>query len=282
MKPTNSDRPNEALSSGPGGPRGRVPRPLTLAAAVVLAASGGVGVSSAASASPAPIPTEQETPTPTATASETPTGTAVPTATATATPTPAPTATAAPYVPPLTFPGTLHGEFVLPAKDGCGFTVFTQTGEATALAQDSITVRSQDGFEKAYTIDDSTRILAGRRGNEVKQGDWVSVTAATTAEETATAAYVFDLSRPSRNLWRGGGWWLPRQWRPGAKWRTPTPCPTPTPTATPTTPPTSTPTSTPTPTETPTDVPTTPPAEPVPTATDTATPVPTPTPPPAP
>ncbi|WP_271223110.1 hypothetical protein [Streptosporangium carneum] len=289
MTPTNSDKQGEISSTGLGRPRRRVPRSLALAAAAVLVASGGVGVSAASAASPAPVPTESgtPTPTPTATVSGTPTETPVPTPTPTPTlsPTPTPTATTAPRVPPVAFPGTLHGEFVLPAKDGCGFTVFTQTGEATAVAEDSITVRSQDGFERTYTVDDSTRILSGRRGNEVRQGDWVSVTSAA-AEETATAAYVFDLSRPSRSFWRNQGRWFPKQWRTGGKWRTPTPCPTPsatptlppasppapTPTDLPTTPP-ETPTTTPT---TPTDTPTTPAPEPTPTATDTAPPAPTP------
>ncbi|MFF5207201.1 hypothetical protein [Streptosporangium sp. NPDC000396] len=229
------------------------------------------------------------TETPTETPTSTPTPTPDPTETPTPTPTPTPTATTAPHVPPLVFPGTLHGEFTVPGKDGCGFTVFSQTGEAIALAEDSITVKSQDGFEKAYTIDDSTWTLAGRRDNEVRQGDWVSVTA-TTVGETATAAYVFDLSKPRKSFWRG--WWFSKQWRPGAKWRTPTPCPTPptpTPTVPPTTPPAPTPTdmpTTPTPPPTPTDAPTTPttpptsppPTTPVPTPTGTTTPTPSPTP----
>ena len=70
-----------------------------------------------------------------------------------------------------------------PAGEGrLGFTVFAQTGEATVLAQDSITVKSQDGFEKVYAISDTTRTLTGRRGNEVRQGDWVTVTATTVGE----------------------------------------------------------------------------------------------------
>ncbi|MER7132624.1 hypothetical protein [Streptosporangium saharense] len=268
VKPTNDDRPDDT--------RRRVPRSLSLAAAVVLVASGGVG-GAAASAAPVPAPTGPETPTPTATQ---PLPTDIPTSTPTLTPTPTPTvvptATPAPRVPRVAFPGTLHGEFVLPSKDGCGFTVLSQTGEATALTEGSVTVRSQDGFEKVYTIDDSTKVYAGRRGNEIRQGDWISVTATATGE-TATAAHVFDLSRPSRKLWRGDWWSSLSRW-PGGKWRTPAVCATPT--ATPTPPPTETPTEPPTetptepPTGTPTDVPTTPVPEPTATVTETPPPPP--------
>ncbi|GAA4184094.1 hypothetical protein GCM10022252_12450 [Streptosporangium oxazolinicum] len=217
--------------------------------------------------------------------SETPTLTPTPSPTPTETPTPSPTTTTPPpKVPPLAFPGTLHGEFVLPAKDGCGFTVFAQTGEATALAEDSITVKSQDGFEKVYTIAETTKSLSGRRGNALREGDWVSVTA-TTSGETATAAYVFDLTRPSKKFWRDGGWWSANQWRPGSRWRTPAVCPTP-PVETPTVPPPSEPpppsTETPLPpTETPappTETPGVPTPEPTPTVTEPPTPTPTPTP----
>ncbi|WP_405150160.1 hypothetical protein OG589_16850 [Sphaerisporangium sp. NBC_01403] len=242
------------------------------------------------------------------------------------------------------FIGTPHGEFVVPAK-GCVFPVlFTQTGQATVVAEDAITVKSQDGFERVYAIGDATRTVSGRRGDtKVKQGDWVSVTSVaqgdstpvppqdaptpvppedaptpvppedaptpvpsqsvpttappqdsptavppqgvptpvapqvepTTAApqgETTTAAWVFDLTRPSKNFWRGKGWWAPKHWQPGnLQWRAPKPCPTETPAPTPT--PTETPTETPTatPTETPTETPTGTPTE-TPTETSTAEP----------
>jgi type VI secretion system secreted protein VgrG len=182
---------------------------------------------------------------------------------------------------PWAFSGTPHGEFVVGTKDPCVFvTVLSQTGEATAVAEGSITVRSADGFEKVYVIDDTTKTVAGSRGDsEVRQGDWVAVSSAAGAEP-ATAAYVYDLSRPGKNLWRGKGWWHSPQWQwrwnPGhsVKWRTPKPCPTPSATPTPT--PTFTepplPSETPTPTEVPTDVPTE-----TPTPEPTETPVPEPT-----
>ncbi len=289
MTPPNPDKPNERLSIGPGGPRWRISGSSIFAAGVVLLASGGVGVAAASAASPVSPPVE--TPTPTATISETPTGTPTetptvpPTETGTPTPTPTPTATApaAPAVAPWAFVGTLHGEFIVPTKDRCAFlTVFAQTGQATTVADDSITVRSEDGYEKAYAISDSTRVIAGRRGNdEIKQGDWVSLTASAQGDPAA-AGYIVDLSRPSKKYWPGKGWWPGSYLRPSqTNWRTPTPCPTPsqTPTVTPTVVPTVTPTETPTetPTVTPTES-TTPTAESTPTVTETITVTPTPAP----
>ncbi|WP_344937014.1 hypothetical protein [Sphaerisporangium flaviroseum] len=274
------DKPNERSSIGSGRSRGRVPRPLIVATTVALLTSGGIGLAAAAAATPTPPPTG--TPTPTPTISETPTDIPTPTPTDTSTEPPAePPAPAPTVVPPLgawAFTGALHGDLVVPAKPRCTFvTLFVQTGEATAVAEDSVTVRSQDGYERTYTIAESTRTIAGRWGNsEVRQGDWVSVSALTEGE-TATAAYIIDLSRPSRNIWRGHGYWYSKQWPVGtAKWRTPKPCPTPTPTITPT--PSVTPTVTPTDTVTPTVTPTEPTTEPTPTVTQTVTADPTPTP----
>jgi hypothetical protein len=165
----------------------------------------------------------------------------------------------------------MHGEFMVATKDGCGVvTLLAQTGQATAVADGSITVRSQDGFERTYTIDDTTRTIAGRRGTSaVKQDEWVSVTA-TTDGQTATAVYVYDLSRPVKRIWAYRGWNQPKQWWAGPpSWQSPTPCPTPTETTAPTETPTATPTETPT--ETPTSSTT-------PSVSETPTPTPTPSP----
>ncbi|WP_031172460.1 hypothetical protein [Streptosporangium roseum] len=277
--PTNRDKPNEQEPIGAGGPRRGVQRPLTVAAAVVLLTSGGIGMAAASAATPAPPPAE--TPTPTQTISETPTATPTGTPTETPTeppaetPTPTPTATALPTVHPLELTGAVHGEFLAGTEDPCVFvTVFAQTGEATAVTEETITVRSRDGFEQAYTITDTTRVVAGKRGNsEVRQGDWVALTS-TREGATATAAYVYDLSRQGRKSLRGNDWWHHRQWWPGtAKWRTPTPCPTPPQTPTPTPTVTETPTVPPTPAPTPPETP-----APTPSVTATVTPTPTPTP----
>ncbi|GII85088.1 hypothetical protein Ssi03_30780 [Sphaerisporangium siamense] len=298
--PTNPGKPDKGRDEQ-GGPHRRINRPMIVATATVLLASGGVGVAAAAASAPeppaSPTPTVSETPTGTPTLpTESPTGipTDLPTGTPTAGPTdlPTPTPTAPSPAPSVPRPGAWalsgapHGEIVLGTKDPCVFvTVLTQTGEATAVAEDSITVRSRDGFEKVYIVDDTTKVFAGGRDREVRQGDWLSVTSAT-GVETPTAAYVYDLSRPVRNLWRDNDRWYPPQWqwrhgRP-SKWRTPKPCPTPpvpTPTSSPSVPP-GTPTATPTgsPTDLPTDLPT-PTGSPTGSPTDVpTTPAPTPTP----
>ncbi|GAA2899771.1 hypothetical protein GCM10010517_65320 [Streptosporangium fragile] len=281
MTPTNRDKPNEQQPIRAGGPRRGAPRPLIVAAAAALLASGGIGVAAASAATPVPPPAETPTPAPTETISETPaetptgppaetpTGTPTGTPTETLTPPPTPTATALPTVHPLELSGAVHGEFLAGTEDPCVFvTVLAQTGEATAVTEESITVRSRDGFEQVYAITDATRVVAGKRGNsEVRQGDWVALTA-TREGQTATAAYVYDLSRPAGKKNRRDGWWYHRPSWPGtAKWRTPTPCPTPP--------------QTPAPAPTVTDTPTVPPT-PVPTTSQTPAPIPSQTPAPTP
>ncbi|WP_214411007.1 hypothetical protein [Sphaerisporangium fuscum] len=282
MPPTTPGRPDRG-PSWDRRPRLRSAGPLVFAATVLLA-SGGVGVAAASAASPvspstpAPTPTTTDAtpaPTPTTTDTATPaptdTSTATPVPTDTATPAPQPTPVEVPRLDPRVFAGALHGEFSVPTKDGCGtLTLLAQTGEATAVTEDSITVRSRDGFEKVYAITEDTRVTSGHRNKEVRQGEWTSVIA-TTEGETATAAYLTDLTRPAKNFWRSRTWWY-RAWQnpvPSIQ-GSPEACPTP-----PTTPsPTPTDTATPTPSVTPTETPTTP--EPTPTTTDTTTPAPTP------
>ncbi|MBG0822979.1 hypothetical protein HS048_19780 [Planomonospora sp. ID91781] len=292
MTPTDHDRRNGRKRVGASGARRGLPRPLILTTAAALLASGGLGAAAASAATPAPPP--PQSPAPTGTATEAPTGTPAPTGSSTASPTGSPTAPGTPLPPapapvpalptvhPLEFAGAVHGEFLVGTEDPCVFTtVFAQTGQVTAVADDSLAVRSADGFEQVYALTDDTRVVAGRRGDRpVRQDDWVVLTA-TREGESATAAYVYDLSRPAKKHRRG--WWYQRQWPPGAvKWRTPAPCPTPPqtpvptasatptamPTATPTVPPEATPTETSTATATPTDPP------PAPGGTPTATPAP--------
>jgi hypothetical protein len=46
--------------------------------------------------------------------------------------------------------GALHGEFVVPDRDGGYTTEVTQTGVVTAVSNGSLTARSQDGFTQTY------------------------------------------------------------------------------------------------------------------------------------
>ncbi|MFB4269891.1 hypothetical protein [Nonomuraea sp. GTA35] len=261
--------------------RRRIPRQLLKLATIAIVATGGLGVTvSASAATPAPAPPATETPAETPTPTPTETLTPTPTETPTTSPTPA----ELPPINPWGFVGTMHGEFSVATKDGCGtVTLLTQTGQVTALADGSITVRSQDGFEQAYTIDESTRQprVRLRDGEEsrLQQDGWVSVTA-TTDGQTARAAYILDLSQPMRlHPQDKSGWRRAKQWWAIVpNWQTPTPCPTPAQTATPLPTDTATAVPTETPTEAPTETPTgTPPETPTGTPTETPTETPTPT-----
>jgi hypothetical protein len=88
--------------------------------------------------------------------------------------------------------GALHGEFVVP-KDGGGYqTVATQRGEVTAVSKDSITVKSEDGYSRTYTLTEDTLVNAARDGiDDVKVGNTVQVTAVV-ADGKATASSVND------------------------------------------------------------------------------------------
>src|SRR5947208_488368 len=48
--------------------------------------------------------------------------------------------------------GGIHGEFTTRAPGGGYQTVATQRGEATAVSSSSITVKSEDGFSRTYTV----------------------------------------------------------------------------------------------------------------------------------
>lgn len=268
MTPTSPGQPFEERPR-----RERVPRQLLTIATVAVLAAGGLGTTvTASAATPPPAATETPTEPPTTTPTETPPGT--PTEPPTDTPTESPAPIELPPINPWGFVGTMHGEFAVATADGCGtVTLLAQTGQVTAQAEGSLTVRSQDGFEQSYTLADSTRLPVRLRGEDeqaeqIEQDAWVSVTA-TTDGQTATAAYVLDLSQPMRSRPHGkNDWKRLRQWLTGVpKWQTPTPCPTPTQTVTPL--PTDTPTTAPIPPETPTQTPTEPPAE-TPTETPTS------------
>ncbi|HYQ65732.1 hypothetical protein [Actinophytocola sp.] len=66
-----------------------------------------------------------------------------------------------------------HGEF--------------QVGDVTALSDDSITVKSQDGYEKTYTIDNDTQ-----KSDNVAKGGQVTVIAST-SNGTSTAKSIMEL-----------------------------------------------------------------------------------------
>jgi hypothetical protein len=89
--------------------------------------------------------------------------------------------------------GPLHGEFTIRKPDGNGFqTMAVQTGEVTAVSPSSITVKSEDGFSRTYSVDENTVVGSGRDGiGTVKTGDTVRVAGVVDGGQ-AKAAAVLD------------------------------------------------------------------------------------------
>ena len=105
--------------------------------------------------------------------------------------------------------GPLHGEFTIRKPDGNGFqTVAVQTGEVTAVSPSSITVKSEDGFSRTYSVDENTVVGAGRDGiGTVKTGDTVRVAGVVEGGQ-AKAAAVLD----STSLGKiGEHWGVPKR-----------------------------------------------------------------------
>ncbi|HEU5449715.1 MAG TPA: hypothetical protein VFW57_11940 [Acidimicrobiia bacterium] len=86
--------------------------------------------------------------------------------------------------------GPLHGEFTVRKPDGSGFqTLAVQTGEVTAVSSSSITVKSEDGFSRTYSVDENTVVGAGRDGiGTVKTGDTVRVAGVVEGGQAKAAA----------------------------------------------------------------------------------------------
>lgn len=94
--------------------------------------------------------------------------------------------------------GALHGEFVV-AENGGYVTKLMQVGELTETTDDSVTVRSEDGFTQTYRLETDT---AGTDDTDdtmkadVQSGDTVRVVA-TRSGDTVTADFVTDGSWPT-------------------------------------------------------------------------------------
>ncbi|MDQ0378631.1 hypothetical protein [Amycolatopsis thermophila] len=91
----------------------------------------------------------------------------------------------------------LHGDFTVSADGGYAVERF-QSGEATAVSANSITVRSRDGYTQSYVIDSSTE----KAGNPAA-GSSVTVLAKVSGD-TATATSITDGSSPQGGVPRAG------------------------------------------------------------------------------
>jgi hypothetical protein len=108
----------------------------------------------------------------------------------------------------------IHGEVTTPAPGGGYQTIATQVGEVTAVSSSSITVKSEDGFSRTYTVDDNTLVNAGNEGiGDVQKGDRVAVVALV-SDGKASAVDVRDVTQVERLRGR----WLP----PRPAWSPPT------------------------------------------------------------
>jgi hypothetical protein len=90
---------------------------------------------------------------------------------------------------------SIHGQFVVPKSGGGYQTLDQQRGNATAVSQTSITVKSEDGFENTYAVTSTTVVRSTRDGiADVKAGDQVGVLA---VEENgkATAVHIVDITQ---------------------------------------------------------------------------------------
>lgn len=61
----------------------------------------------------------------------------------------------------------LHGEFVVSDSSGTYTTELLQNGDVTAITDTSVTVKSDDGYTKTYTIESSTDVSDIATGDEV-------------------------------------------------------------------------------------------------------------------
>jgi hypothetical protein len=94
-------------------------------------------------------------------------------------------------------PPSLHGEFVEPSGPGAYTTVVTQTGTVTAISPTSISVRSEDGFDRTYVIPST----AGNAGAPFAVDDQV-VVRATRNGQTLT---VTNIGNPQQGGMQGPG-----------------------------------------------------------------------------
>jgi hypothetical protein len=102
-------------------------------------------------------------------------------------------------------PGVLHGEFTTADPDGGYQTLASQVGEVTSVSASSVTVKSEDGFSRRYSVDDNTLVNAGNEGiDDVKEGDTVRVLAVVDGS-TARAVDIVD----GTNVDRLRGRWMP-------------------------------------------------------------------------
>lgn len=91
----------------------------------------------------------------------------------------------------------LHGEAVVQTKDG-PVTVMVQRGEVTAIAKDSVTVKSSDGFTMTWAFHPELRVVEKRASiqpSEIRTGAAIAVAGPKHGERTQARLIVLPLKR---------------------------------------------------------------------------------------
>jgi hypothetical protein len=99
----------------------------------------------------------------------------------------------------------LHGELTLQTREGVK-TVVVARGEVTALADDSITVKSSDGVSTSFRINDDTRFGFRHEPDpsaELKVGDTVWVAGTKSGDTVAATNVVSAKDLPERAAGKG-------------------------------------------------------------------------------
>ena len=99
---------------------------------------------------------------------------------------------------------SIHGQFVVPKSGGGYQTMDQQRGKVTAVSPTSITVQSEDGFGKTYTVTSTTVVRSTRdRIADVKTDDQVGVLAVENNGK-ATALRIVDITQVGAERHRHG------------------------------------------------------------------------------
>lgn len=91
----------------------------------------------------------------------------------------------------------LHGEAVVQTKEG-PVTVMVQRGEVTAIAKDSVTVRSTDGFTLTWAFHPELRVVEKRASvqpSEIKTGATIALAGPKDGDRTQARLIVLPLKK---------------------------------------------------------------------------------------
>lgn len=89
-------------------------------------------------------------------------------------------------------PGGIHSEVTFEGPEGKYQTTATQLGKVVSVSPTSITLESDDGYQRTYAVSEDTVVTAGRDGiGNLEKGDSVHLRARVEGNE-AKAVQIFD------------------------------------------------------------------------------------------